>query len=183
MLVSKRRDLVLTPNFEQGMSDPYNAIKAEIALLDLNLTTVPKNIRASNANDPKILGSYLVAMYNGGTARIIRAIKQWGSDWAQDRTTIVNKLTADKQTTNNKIKQLKKDLTKSKLTTVEKKKLNSELTKAKSSLTDINNKLATSQQASLKKETALYVAKYFIVYDHFANNNAVAWGNKLNLVP
>ena len=76
-----RPELTLNADFVQGMTDPYNAIKAEIALLDYNLSLLPSAVRAKSEANPLDLGSYLAAMYNGGPARVRQAIAKWGSDW------------------------------------------------------------------------------------------------------
>ncbi len=78
-----RPELTLNEDFEQGMMDPYNAIKAEIALLDYNLGVLPADIRTKYASDEGSLGAYLAAMYNGGESRVRRAIARYGDAWSQ----------------------------------------------------------------------------------------------------
>jgi hypothetical protein len=105
-----RPELTLPSDFTQGMTDPYNAIKAEIALLDYNLSLLPSNIAEKYQTEPQTIGAYLAAMYNGGPSRVKRAIATWGNEWH---------------------------------------------------LYHGNNR------ASLKRETAYYVAKFNLVYKHF----------------
>ncbi len=76
-----RPDLTLHPDFVQGMTDPYNAIKAQIGLLDYNLTLLPKETREKYVADNYNLGALMAAMYNGGPTRVRRAIKNWGEAW------------------------------------------------------------------------------------------------------
>ncbi|MDP3986468.1 MAG: transglycosylase SLT domain-containing protein [Candidatus Veblenbacteria bacterium] len=78
-----RPELTLHTDFVQGMTDPFNAIKASVALLDYNLSLLPKELRQQYQSNPKQLGSYLAAMYNGGPARVRRAIAAWGEGWAK----------------------------------------------------------------------------------------------------
>lgn len=87
-----RPELTLNEDFEQGMMDPYNAIKAEIALLDYNLSVLPSEIRTRYASDEGSLGAYLAAMYNGGEARVRRAIARYGDAWSEYHGSTVNGL-------------------------------------------------------------------------------------------
>jgi hypothetical protein len=82
-LVRTRPELTLNSDFEQGMMDPYNAIKAEIALLDYNLSVLPAAVRNTYEAGGSSLGAYLAAMYNGGETRVRRAIARYGERWAQ----------------------------------------------------------------------------------------------------
>ncbi|KKS74945.1 MAG: hypothetical protein UV47_C0002G0015 [Parcubacteria group bacterium GW2011_GWA2_42_80] len=76
-----RPELTLHADFVQGMTDPYNAIKAQIGLLDYNLTLLPSEIKKQDTINPENLGAYSAAMYNGGPTRVRRAISQWGEAW------------------------------------------------------------------------------------------------------
>lgn len=76
-----RPQLTLPADFVQGMTDPYNAIKAEIGLLDYNLTLLPKETRITNSSSVLETGAYLAAMYNGGPSRVRKAINKWGDSW------------------------------------------------------------------------------------------------------
>ncbi len=76
-----RPELTLPADFVQGMTDPYNAIKAAMALLDYNLTLLPADIKEQYSFQPAELGLYSAAMYNGGPSRVRRAINKWGEAW------------------------------------------------------------------------------------------------------
>ncbi|MBU1039262.1 transglycosylase SLT domain-containing protein [Patescibacteria group bacterium] len=102
--------LTLPTDFVQGMTDPYNAIKAAIGLMDYNLIFIPSNLRTKEKLKEKNIGALLAAIYNGGPSRLRKALAVWGENW-------------DKLHSKN----------------------------------------------SLKLETVNYVAKYELVYDHFAS--------------
>ncbi len=80
-LTQLRPDLVVPLDFENGMLDPYSAIKATVALLDYNLSLLPKNLRERYRKDDRALGAYLAAAYNGGPSRVIRAHRAYGENW------------------------------------------------------------------------------------------------------
>lgn len=83
-LMAKRPDLGLIKDFGAGMSDPVNAIKAQIAYLDAELADMPLSVRDLYAVDPARVDEYLAAAYNGGGARVRKAIAGLGDDWSSD---------------------------------------------------------------------------------------------------
>ncbi|HJV32802.1 MAG TPA: transglycosylase SLT domain-containing protein, partial [Patescibacteria group bacterium] len=85
-LMTKRSDLGLIKDFEAGMSDPVNAIKAQMAYLDAELASMPASVKDLYAIDPSLVDEYLAAAYNGGGARVRKAIKAFGDAWALDPT-------------------------------------------------------------------------------------------------
>lgn len=87
-----RPELTLPEDFVQGMTDPYNAIKAEIALLDYNLTLLPSIVKDGDITNSEELGAYSAAMYNGGPTRVRRAIASWGESWAKYHGNITTSL-------------------------------------------------------------------------------------------
>jgi len=165
-----RADLLLNPSFDQGMADPYNAIKAQVALLDYNLASMPKVLRQKYENNPKLLGAYLSAVYNGGPTRVNRAMNYWGEDWAEDQTTRLANLKKQELAAKSEVKNLTKALAKKGLTMVERKKLEAQKKEANALAKQLAAKYASGNQAKLKNETRLYVAKYRLVYDHFAKS-------------
>lgn len=165
-LVKKRPDLVLAKDFVQGTTDPYNAIKAQIAYLDLSLTELPQAVRQAHEGDSLTIGSYLAAMYNGGGTRTRRAIKLWGDDWAVDHRAQVAEFKKQASQAQYEVKRLKKSLTRGGLTVAEKKKLNAELQTYKNKVTSFTNQAATAESSRLKLETVLYVAKFKLVYNN-----------------
>ncbi|MFM1887189.1 MAG: hypothetical protein RL026_2346 [Pseudomonadota bacterium] len=78
----------LDPNFERGATNLYNAMKAAICLLDLELAQMPVAIREAYRIDPAVLGIFPVAAYNGGprnVARLSRVLRRMKVDLDQLR--------------------------------------------------------------------------------------------------
>jgi len=83
-LMVKRSELGLIKDFEDGMSDPVNAIKAQIAYLDAELASMPISVKDLYAVDRWRVDEYLAAAYNGGGARVRKAIAAFGDEWSAD---------------------------------------------------------------------------------------------------
>lgn len=71
------RNPSLTPDFETGMRDPENAVRAETAYLDYLLSRFPDETRLANANSPEKMEEMVAAAYNGGVTRVVKAITVW----------------------------------------------------------------------------------------------------------
>ena len=69
--------LGLTSNFETGMRKPTNAIKAEVAYLDYLLAQLPKGTASLMDSAPDLAQEYIAAAYNGGAARVKKAMAAW----------------------------------------------------------------------------------------------------------
>lgn len=82
IMVTKRPDLELIPDFVEGMADHKNAVQAEVAYLDMILADLPQEIRDKYIIDRGSAASYIAAGYNGGSTRVKRAILNWGEDWS-----------------------------------------------------------------------------------------------------
>lgn len=65
----------LKPNFEEGMRDHQNAMKAAAIYMDIILAQYPAVVRAANT-DLKTF-EYIAAGYNGGYGRVKTAIQIW----------------------------------------------------------------------------------------------------------
>jgi hypothetical protein len=167
-LVKSRPDLTLVKNFEQGMTDPYNAIKAELALLDYNLTLLPSAVRQQHISDERTIGAYSAAIYNGGSTRVRRSIARWGDSWAKDHAADLSAFKKSSQTLTTEVSRLKKALTSKKLTTKDKAGLNAKLKTAQAELAKAKTNYASGLNTSLKSETVKYVAKYYLAYDYFS---------------
>ncbi len=85
-MMAKRKELNLITDFTKGMSDPVNAIKAQIAYLDAILASMPLAVKDMHYVDPARVDEYLAAAYNTGETRVKRAIKQWGDTWSEPHT-------------------------------------------------------------------------------------------------
>ncbi len=82
--MAAKKELQLDPNFETGMTNPRNAIRAQIAYLDLELASMPASVKALVATDPARVDEYLAAAYNGGGPRVRNAIAKLGEDWSKE---------------------------------------------------------------------------------------------------
>ena len=69
--------LRLEKNFEKGMRDPTNAIRAQIAYLDYLLSRLPDEAITAAATRRETSREYVAAAYNGGVTRIARAMNAW----------------------------------------------------------------------------------------------------------
>lgn len=165
-LTKSRPELKLIKNFEQGMSDPKNAIMAEVALLDMNLTQLPPESRLLYETRPRDLGALLAAMYNGGSVRPRRALQLWGELWWKDHTAYLNQLKVAEKNAKTEIARLKKVLASKTLKAEARKQHQVELAAAESMAAKAAADYAAGTRAHLRKETILYVAKFYALYDH-----------------
>ncbi len=74
--LAKRTELGLVPEFQAGMRDHKNAMKASYAYLDAVLGELPAAAKQLPADDAKLL-EYLAAAYNGGSSKVKTAIQIW----------------------------------------------------------------------------------------------------------
>lgn len=163
-LVKLRPELLLETDFEKGMSDPYNAIKAQIGLLDYNLTLLPREILKKYYEDDQAIGRYLAAMYNGGSSRVRSAIAYKGEYWAGNTERQQQQVSSDIKRIKADIKVLKLKLADQQLTKTERASLNKQLMVSKNNVTNLNQKLANLKRTVLKPETVQYVVKFDLVY-------------------
>lgn len=68
----------LIPSFENGASDIVNAIQAAMCLLDFDMVVMHKGIKYEFLRNPRLGSIYLMAAYNGGTARAERLYRSLG---------------------------------------------------------------------------------------------------------
>ncbi len=81
LVVRRCRGARLDPDFERGATNLFNAMKAAICLLDLELAQMRADIRVVYREDPAVLGIFPVAAYNGGprnVERLYRALQRLG---------------------------------------------------------------------------------------------------------
>ncbi len=106
-LMAKRKDLGLIPNFDQGMADPVNAIKAQIGYLDAILADMPLSVKDLYHVDPTRVDEYLAAAYNTGDGRVRKTIAQWGDAWSEPHAADINALAKKKGRRSHAVKKLK----------------------------------------------------------------------------
>jgi len=73
--LSKRTEYGLNPDFEKGMSDPKNALKSQIAYLDLLMAELPDCDDSATGTARR--DEFAVAAYNTGGARVRKAAGKW----------------------------------------------------------------------------------------------------------
>ena len=62
----------IDPDFERGATNLLNAMKAAICLFDIELAQMRAEIRSAYRDNPKVLGIFPVAAYNGGPRNVTR---------------------------------------------------------------------------------------------------------------
>lgn len=173
-LVRARPKLKLEPSFERGTTDPVNAIKAEVALLDSNITALPPEARIRYETEARNLGALLAAMYNGGSTRPRRALAHWGDAWAEDHTVSLATTKATEKAALAEVKRLQRLLAAKGVTAAERAKYKQGLAAAKKQAAEAEAAYAAGTRANLRRETVLYVAKFYRLYDHLAKQEAAA---------
>jgi hypothetical protein len=107
-MMAKRKELNLVTDFTKGMSDPVNAIKAQIAYLDAILASMPLSVKDLHYVDPARVDEYLAASYNTGETRVKRAIAQWGDEWSESHAEEIAALAKKKGSRSAAVNTMKK---------------------------------------------------------------------------
>lgn len=106
-LMAAKTELGLDKDFERGMSNPVNAIKAAVAYLDLELSGMPLAVKdLYYVNNDRVM-EYLAAAYNGGGTRIRRAISAWGDAWSEPHASEIAALAKKKGAKSLAVTQMK----------------------------------------------------------------------------
>jgi Transglycosylase SLT domain len=182
IMVTKRTDLGLIPDFAQGMADHKNAIKAEAAYLDMILADLPDSVKDLYEQDRGAAAEYLAAGYNGGSVRVRKAIQAWGADWSAAHASYAE-LTAKTKSLNARIAQIDRKLAAGGLS---KQKIIDLKAERK---TDVMNRETTialrnkTNGSCLKPETVAYVVKLRRVYDMLAAGFFATPSAPTNTVP
>ena len=179
IMVTKRPDLGLIPDFVKGMADHKNAIKAEAAYLDMILADLPQSVRDTYSQNRGAAAEYIAAGYNGGSARVKKAIQAWGDAWSVSHAGTYASLTSKAASLKSRIAVIDKKLKSSKTKLAEAKALKSERISAVSERATAVANAAKIKNSWLFAETASYVVKLRRVYDmlaagFFATPNAPA---------
>jgi hypothetical protein len=77
--LAKQPELTLAQDFDKGMIDPKNAVKAQIAYLDYLLSVLPRDARDAYLLPASrlLVQEYIAAAYNGGPAKVKKAMVVW----------------------------------------------------------------------------------------------------------
>ncbi|MCC7356953.1 transglycosylase SLT domain-containing protein [Candidatus Uhrbacteria bacterium] len=70
-------DLQLEPDFEKAMRDPVNSLTAQVVYLDYLLAQFPQETRNKAHLFPSFTQEIIAAAYNGGPARVKKAMVVW----------------------------------------------------------------------------------------------------------
>lgn len=178
LMVTKRPDLELIPDFVKGMADHNNSIKAEAAYLDMILADMPQAVRDIYVANRGAAAEYIAAGYNGGSARVKKAIQNWGEQWSVSHASEYSALTKKAASLKTRIAQIDKKL-KGTVTAAQKKSLTAERAKAVSDRNTALGRAAKIKNTWIVAETAGYVVKTRRVYNmlaagFFATPNAPA---------
>ncbi len=154
--------LGLIQDFGEGMANPLNAIKAQVAYLDEVWSDLPAEAKDSRITSPDNMRAYLVAAYNTGGVRVRRAIHRFGEAWDRDYRKEWDELDAKQTGLASEIHQLKKKLKTEKQPKM-KKKWTLELERSRRRYADATDELETLDHSRLKAETLGYLLKYHLV--------------------
>jgi|GEM_PF-589886 len=167
LMVTKRPDLGLIPDFVQGMDDHKNAVKAEAAYLDMILADLPDSVKTLYQTDRGAAAEYLAAGYNGGSVRVKKAIQDWGADWSASHGSYAE-LTAKAKSLRLRIAQIDKKLAAGGLSKQKTADLKAERkTDAANRATALADRDLVNSSA-LRSETVAYIVKLRRVYDMLA---------------
>ncbi len=155
-----RRDTTLIQNFQQGMRDLPNTIRAQTLYLDGVGAELPSQIVSASSTR---LREALVAAYNTGSIRVKRALNSFGDSWDVGRGTEKNRLATLTQQLSYEIKSLQRKI---KRTSVKKTKrsLRAQLAVLQQKKIDASAQGNLLAKAALGKETVQYLDKYRVVY-------------------
>ncbi len=172
--LADRAEWGLEKNFERGMTNHENALRAQAIYLDTLLTEFPQAIRTQYLEDPDTASEYIVAAYNGGSGRVRRAIGTWQQIFNGERTRQLARLQKDYDAAFAKAESLRLKT----LAEKDKKKratLQGQLDAQRKVYRGLQAQIDTLQASLLRKETIGYVQKYrlTIADERFAPRTAL----------
>lgn len=155
-LAARHPEAGLNPDFVAGMNDHVNAIKAEYLLIDDYIADVEAKTGADY--NPAYAYDYGAAAYNGGTTRVARAVKTYGTNWYENQSDnlaqIKSNISAQTAELNKLKAQLKKAKTKSGTNS-----LNNQIKNETNVLADLKAQYDNFDSAALRTETVYYLEK------------------------
>ncbi|HTK04698.1 MAG TPA: transglycosylase SLT domain-containing protein [Candidatus Eisenbacteria bacterium] len=160
LMVKKRPDLGLVPDFRAGMSDHRNAVKAQVAYLDMDLAGM-QDVREIFLTDKARAAEYLAASYNGGSVRVRRAAAAFGDEWSRSHKKELDRAQSDAAALKKRIASLQKQLDKGV------KGSRVALAEAKKQRDAAVAQIASFKRSSLREETVYYVVKLKHAYAMF----------------
>lgn len=158
-VVTKNPGAQLEKNFEKGMRDLDNTIKAETILLDSMLSELPKAVRATALEPESLAPEFLAASYNGGASRVSKAIPRWEAQFSGAPVVSLATLRSRHKEMRLKIADLQEQIKESESVT-KIQALKKELAAIKVKYADNEDQQDHYSQITLRKETIDYVVKF-----------------------
>lgn len=106
--VASKPELKLHPDFDAGLSDPNNAIRAQVAYLDYIHSRLPDTTVANYGTQRDLVQEYLAASYNGGYPIVAKAMQVWAENLNPQERSIVRTRSRLKLETMNYVLKLRK---------------------------------------------------------------------------
>jgi len=157
-------EMNLISDFQTGMADHTNAMKAQFALLDYELAMMPKDIKAMYLQNHTTASGFLAAAYNGGGSRVRKAWKQFAESWAENKLPLLDQLQAKANSMDARMKQLKKYLAQSGLSDKKRAEYKKELRSLEAERPAVRAAYRSTDASRLRSETVKYVTKLGRVY-------------------
>lgn len=166
-LVNRHPEASLISDFVSGMNDHYNSIKAMYLLLDDYAGAV--RVKAQNGFAEGQVFDYGAASYNGGVARVTKAINTFGQDWNKDQSNLLTSLQSQASSLKSQVSGIKNKIK----NTSDKKTKNallSQLNSTNSQLASANSQIQNIKSGALRNETVNYLQKIYKVIPVFNDN-------------
>lgn len=157
--LAKRASWKLNPDFEKGMQDHENAMRAEVLYLDELLYELPDSAQAQFLADTNKVNEYIVAAYNGGSGRVGRAMKTWEQIFNGEKARQIIKLQAQYDVAFTKAESLRVQTLKEKNKT-KRAALQKQLDAQRVVYRSLAKQVTTLQASVLRQETIGYIQKY-----------------------
>lgn len=157
-IVRLRPDAYLEPDFMRAMEHPKTSLKAGVVYLDTLLLELPAEARDRYVQGDTQANEFVVAAYNGGPARISRAVADWEAllkDGPKRVVALQQKVSQAASSVKLLTKQIKNEK-KAKAKTALKKKL----VTAQANHASLQNQLTLLKKTVLRDETIEYILKY-----------------------
>lgn len=157
--LAKRTSWKLRADFETGMQDHENAMRAEVLYLDELLYELPDSAQAQFLADTDKVNEFIVAAYNGGSGRVSRAMKTWEQIFTGEKQRQISKLQSQYDAAFSKAESLRQQTLKEKNKT-KRAALQKQLDAQRAVYRGLASQVSALQNSILRKETIGYIQKY-----------------------
>lgn len=185
-LITRQTALGLDPNFARGMRDLKNSMTAQVVYLDRLLAAMPDAIQAQHDEHPFDAGAYVVAAYNGGEGRIIRAVKNLGEDWDTSQAGELASLNKQAASAKAEVAALKKKLSSKAVedSATQTKTVKKNLATAQTRYVVLVSQIDELRKSMLRPETVGYLKKYHLALPFLVDLNiATSTASTVQAVP